>query len=174
VLNFEGVPDTYLFYGGNTNLGTYYSGFNFGPDVTVLDKFRYGYNSSGYPPHSGAAVIFTDYSKYFDVTFDSLATNVGAWYTTYYTLYMAAYDASNNLLASTSGGNNYGYSSWFDVSDPLGRIKYVKIHDSGDYFTVDDFSVKYGAQPGTPELSTLALLACSGLVGVVSRRRRRP
>ncbi|MFH0931650.1 MAG: hypothetical protein V1890_06910, partial [Candidatus Zixiibacteriota bacterium] len=37
LLDFEGIPDAYYFYGGNTNLGSYYSGVNFGLDATILD-----------------------------------------------------------------------------------------------------------------------------------------
>jgi len=141
LVDFEGIPDTYLHSGGNQNLNGYYPGLSFGSQVTILDKVRYGYNSGGYPPHSGDAVIFSYSDPYIRVDFVGFTTNyVEAWYTSYYTFYLEAYDASNNLLASSSGLSNYGTNSLISVSTGARNIAYVKFHDLGNYFTVDDLA----------------------------------
>lgn len=104
VRDFEGIPETYLYWGGGQNLGSYYPDLFFGPDVTVMDRVRYGYNDTEYPPHSGDAIIWADYS--FDqirVDFVDLPSNyVEAWYTSTETVYMEAYDAYDNLVDNAS------------------------------------------------------------------------
>ena len=69
IQDFENIPDQYLYYGGNQNLGGYLPGLNFSPQVTVLDRVRYGYNDDGYPPHSGDAVIFSEPEDYMRIDF---------------------------------------------------------------------------------------------------------
>jgi hypothetical protein len=59
VITFEDLPDAYFFSSGDQNIGDFYSGITFGPDVTVLSTSRFGgYDSSGFPPHSGDVVIW--------------------------------------------------------------------------------------------------------------------
>ena len=169
VLSFENVPDAYLYRAGNQNLGTYYSGLNFGPQVTVLDQARYGYNSTDFPPHTGNAVIWGDYvDQPLRVDFLGFqSTSVEAWYTSLYVVHLNAYDSADNLLASTASPINYpGQVSLISVSAP--NIAYVTFYNNGmNYLSLDDL-----AYTPVPEPSTVALLAL-GAGGLVIGRRRR-
>lgn len=137
-IDFEGVPDQFLYEIGNQNLGDYYPGLFFSPDVTLLDIVRDGYNNSGYPPHSGTAVAFSYTNPYGDITFANPVRVVGAWFSAATTLYLEAYDASDNLIASSSMPSNYGSNSYMSVSVDSASIKRVRIHDTGNFWTMDD------------------------------------
>ena len=155
MVDFEGIPDTYLFFGGGVNLGGYYPGLNFGPDATILDKVRYGYNSTGYPPHSGDAVLGSVSNQTIRVDFDIASTYVGAWYTSGSTFYLEAYDASDNLLDSAAGSPNLGTNSLISVSG--GNIAYVLFHDYGAMYSIDDLEFTPVPVPGAVLLGLLGL-----------------
>jgi len=164
-VDFEGVPLTYHYAYGNTNLGSYYPGLTFGPATTVLEKgVDSGYNYTGYPPYSGDAVIHSAVSN-IRVDFDVPSTYVEAWYTSAYTLYLEAYDTSDNLLATSTGSANYGSNSLISVSSPI--IAYVKFHDGGFYFSLDDLGFVPIPAPGAILLGSIGV----GLVGWLRRRR---
>jgi hypothetical protein len=167
VVDFECVPDTYYALGGHQNLDGYYPGLNFGPGAYIFDRAIYGYNDSDFPPHSGDAVIGTDFGvPYIQVDFVGFtATYVEAWYTSAYTFYLEAYDASNNLIAMSTGPSNIGTNSLISVSIP--NIAYVKFHDSGNMFSVDDFAYEPIPAPGAILLGGIG----AGLVGWLRRRR---
>ncbi len=174
VIDFEGMPQAYWYEAGQQNFGNYWAGVNFGPASTILEDQVYGYNSSGYPPHSGHAVLFSIETPYIDATFDVPVDNVSLWYTSYSTFVIDAYDAFNNLIATSSGGSNYGTNSLISVSSSSSNIKWIKMHDSGNYFTIDDFQAPFvSGEPtnGVPEPTTMLLL-CLGLVGLVGVRRK--
>jgi hypothetical protein len=167
VLSFENIPDTYLYRAGNQNLGTYYPGLNFGPHVTVFDQVRYGYNSADFPPHSGNAVI-SGYGVDQPLRVDFLGfqcTFVDAWYTSNGALSLNAYDAADNLLATTTSPGNYpAKNTLISVSAP--DIAYVTFYNGNmNSLTLDDF----GYTP-VPEPTVLVLLAVGG-VAVLRRRR---
>ena len=168
-LDFEGVPTTYYRWIGNHNLYDYYPGLEFGPDATILDKeIGGGYNGLYYPPHSGNAVLSSDSTWYIRVDFvDSPANYVETWYTSYYTFYLDAYDSSDTLLASSTGPSNLGTNSLISVS--ADNIAYVKLHDSENYFTIDDFGYETGAVIPAPG----SILLCGIGVGFVGWLRRR-
>ena len=175
VVDFEGLPDANYYFGGNTNLGGYYAGLNFGADATILDQAIYGYNSGGYPPHSGDAVLFSVSDPVIRVDFSSATNHAELWYTTATDLWLEAYDSGNNLLtSSTAGGSNYGSNSFLDVNWGSNSIAYVLIHDTGDFFTVDDFGWEDTGGHPVPEPTTVLLMA-SGLLGMggISRFRRK-
>src|SRR6478752_6142948 len=96
-ITFEGMPQAYWYYGGQQNFGNYWAGVNFGPDSTILESTVYGYNSGGYPPHSGDAVLFSINTPYIDATFDSAVDFVSLWYTSTTNLYLDFYDGGNTL-----------------------------------------------------------------------------
>jgi hypothetical protein len=169
-VDFEGIPDNYLYFGGNQNLGGYYAGLNFGPDATILDQVRHGYNSGLFPPHSGDAVLHSYSAPSIRVDLLGSTTNyVEAWYTSLSTLYLEAYDAGDNLLVSTSGSSNNGTNSLISLSWNPGNIDYIIFHDNSHQFTLDDFAYEANVipAPGAVLLGGIGV----ALVGWLRRRR---
>jgi len=168
LLDFEGIPDAHYYFGGNTNLGGYYSGVNFGLDATILDAVIYGYNSTDGPPHSGNAVLFssTDPTIRMDFT-GGFVNSVSAWYSSFTTFYMEAYNSSDVLLTSTSGPSILGSNSQLSLSSPSFDIAYVLFHDYGDQFILDDIAYNPVPEPGT------LMLLGTGLLGLGAFRFRR-
>ncbi len=172
-LDFEGLPDQHYHYGGDQNLGSYYPGLTFGPDVTVLDRVIYGYNDAQYPPHSGNAVIFWDSGSYIDVALATPAGSVSAWYSSADDLTMEAYDAAGSLIASTVGSANLFSSRFIGLSDPTAGIARVRFLHRPNYCVLDDLTVTgSGGSDDSPEPFTWVLLACTGIAGAIARRRR--
>ncbi len=140
VIDFEGVPQDYWYFGGAVNLGSYYSGVTFGPTTYILETEIYGYNDASYPPHSpvSVAVSISDPQIRADFTGGSVS-HVGVWYTAGggNGLFLEGYDAGGVMLASSSGPDNTGTTSFLEIN--AAGIAYAIIHDSGDFFTIDDF-----------------------------------
>lgn len=183
-INFEGVPDKYRYYGGNQNIDGYYDGVNFGPNATILDAARDdgGYNSAGYPPHSGTAVLFSIDTNGIVATFDHPTNYVSFWYTSAYPFYLDVYDTSYNLITTVTGSSNYGTNSMLSYSSGSNNISYIVMHDHGNFFTIDDFTSpgisglprecdNCPPCPPVPEPSTLLLFG-AGLLGLGSMRKR--
>ena len=135
------------------------------------------YNDSGYPPHSGANVVYSGASN--SIEADAVGaswSHVSLWYTanTSDGLFIDAYDASNNLIDEVHGGQNYGTNSMLSLFAP--NISHVIVHDSGNFFTMDDFTFtpSQAPTPSVPEPSTLICFGGMSLLGLaISRRRRR-
>lgn len=127
-------------------VGTHYTGLTFSPEWRAADHTTGGYNTAGYPPHSWPVQIWTGtyghpepWSNTGRIDFASPVSQFGGWFCADYgTVYLEAYDAGGTLVASNSLGPNYGSSSYLSVSDSQGRIKYVIIHDTSNYWSVDD------------------------------------
>lgn len=173
-INFENMPDSYLYYGGQQNFGNYWAGVNFGPDSTILDSVRFGYNSSGYPAHSGTSVLFSIGTPYIDMTLDTAVNDVSFWYSAGQAFDVFAYDASNNLISSYTLSQNSGSSSFFDVSSSSSNISRIRWSGTGNYFTIDDVSADFVS--GKPRnvsdsASTLSLFGL-GLICLGAFRRR--
>ncbi|MBD3234047.1 MAG: T9SS type A sorting domain-containing protein [candidate division Zixibacteria bacterium] len=137
ILDFEDVPEEYWYFGGNQNLDGFYPGLYFGPAAVILENLVYGYNDTGYPPHSGHQVLASIDESFVQVNFDNPTDHVGLWYTSYYDFYLEAYDAGGTLIASAQGPSNYTYSDYIEVN--ADGIAYVIYHNSGDFFVIDDF-----------------------------------
>ena len=113
---------------------SFYPGVTF-TGAQCLQSPNYNYN--GYPPHSGTNVVHTTDGT-LTVTFDIPVSKIGAWFTTYYPVTIYAYDEYDNLLASTTidtGYTNLGYAEIV-----VDGIKYVVMHDSGYFWTMDDLT----------------------------------
>lgn len=140
VLDFENLPDEYLALGLGQNLADYYPGVTFGPEVTVLDRNRLGYQDLYFPPHSGDAVVWPgtnlDYIRA-DFT-DFVCDHVQLWYTCYNPIYLEAYDASDQSIATATGPLNPSTNNLLSVT--ADNIAYVIIHDDGSTLTIDDFA----------------------------------
>ncbi|MCP4632961.1 MAG: PEP-CTERM sorting domain-containing protein [candidate division Zixibacteria bacterium] len=178
ILDFEGLPDDYYYYGGNNNLGDYYEGVEFGTRATVLDRNIYGYNDTGYPPHSGDAALFTDrfFTGEIRVDFDNATNHAELWYNSFFDLYLEAYDADGNMLTSDWGDGVRYDNAFLEVNTGGFDIAYVLIHDHGYFFTIDDFGWEEGdsGSDPIPEPTTILLMA-SGILGLagISRFRKK-
>ena len=137
VIDFENVPTTYYFRDGNQNLGHYYPGVSFGPDVTVLDKVIYGYVSAYYPPHSGNCVIVSPSHDTFYMTFDSPTNHVSFWYTALYggtaTAYLSGGGTEVLPLSKNIGSNTQLVFSSSNIAS-------IAISADANYFSLDDLS----------------------------------
>ncbi len=137
--DFEGIPDDYWRFAGNQNLGETIPGLEFGPHVVILEQDVYGYHDHLFPPHSPVSVAYTYEWDFIGIAFtEGTVNHVGLWYTCQYGtgLYLEAYDEGENLIDEVNGPINVGFSNYFEINAP--GISYVVVHDSGNYFTIDD------------------------------------
>jgi hypothetical protein len=175
-ITFEDMPNDYLFYGGQQNFGNYWEGVYFGPSSTILDAVRYGYNSSGYPAHSGTSVLFSISTPYIDAIFDNTVDFMSFWYTANGAFSVSAYDSADNLLSTQNLANNYTTNSYVSVSSAGMDIKRIRFSGTGNYFTIDDFTadIVTGRPKGesVPDTgATLGLLAF-GIATLAGLRRK--
>lgn len=178
-IDFENMPQDYWYYGGQQNFGNYWQGVNFGPASTILETEVYGYNNSGYPPHSGVAVLFSISVPYIDIVFDLAVDTFSFWYTTNDSFDVSYFDELNSLIGSQSLATNYGSNSFFEFSNSEQNIKKITVSGVGNYFTIDDFTAPFiTGQPSdpnhnvVPEPSTILMLGI-GLLGMAASRRYR-
>ena len=140
--------------------------------------------SSAYPPHSGSNVVYDYSTGVITATTASgkTASMVGGYITSNTVITEYAYDAKGVLLGTSSTpGANYigagtGISPNFFLSVTAAGIASVQFHDTGNTFTLDDFTFS-PTVTATPEPSTLVSAAMAGLVfagyGLRLRRSKR-
>jgi hypothetical protein len=175
VINFENLPDTYFFSAGDQNIGSFYPGVTFGPDVTALSVSRFGgYDNLGFPPHSGDVVIWDATDPTITISLASPIVSFGIWYTTFDPLTLQAFDASDNLLGSVIGNPNTdgatGVSSFLAFSSP--GIQTVHLTSSPGLFVLGDVTTPV-PEPGALLLLLAgvgALVLAKELGGKSSRR----
>ncbi len=160
IITFENLPDAYFFSSGGQNIGNFYSGVNFGPDVTGLSVSRFGgYDNAGFPPHSGDVVIWDAADPTIDITFDFSIQSFGIWYTSFDPLTLQAFDLSSNLLGTVVGDPNTdgttGTSSFLSFSGT--GIQSVTLTSTPGDFVLDDLAYQTGTST-IPELSSFVLL----------------
>src|SRR3954463_9061893 len=174
-ITFEDMPDAYLYYGGQQNFGDYWAGINFGPNSTILDSVRYGYNSGGYPPHSGTSVLFSIDTPYIDATLDNAIDQFSFWYSAGQAFAVETYDASDNLLSSTPLVSVSGSSVFQSITSLSENIKRIRFTGTGNYFTIDDFTAPFvSGKPRTdsvPDSSSSLILVSLAFVCIAASRR---
>jgi len=81
---------------------------------------------------------------------EGTVSHVGIWYTCQYGtgLYLEAYDKGENKIAQAVGPINVGFSDYLEVN--AAGISYAVVHDSGNYFTIDDldYTPETGSEGG--------------------------
>ncbi len=103
----------------------------------------------------------------------------GTWFQTgvssYSNFSVEAYDAADNLLDSASTGpctRQQGYTDmvWLRVDAPVGQnISYVIVHDSGNYWEVDNMTGDMAG--GTVPLPSSLVLLASGMIILLGYRK---
>lgn len=176
-IDFETLPDAYFYNGGDQNIGDFYTGITFGPDVTGLSVSRFGgYDSSGFPPHSGDVVILDATDATITISFASAVDSFGIWYTSFDPLTLGAFDSGGNSLGNAVGNPNTdgttGNSSFLSLSAP--GIQSITLTSTPGLFVLDDLTTTSITTP-VPEPNSSVLLAMSSIVwwSVLRLRKQR-
>lgn len=161
LLNFEDLPDAYFFNSTGQNIGNYYPGVTFGPNVTGLSVTRFGgYADSAFPAHSGEVVIWDASDSSINITFATSLQSFSIWYTSFDPLTMQAFDAGNGLLGTAVGDPNTdgstGTSSLLALTIP--GIQSITLTSTPGFFVLDDLTYTASGDT-TPEPSSFALIA---------------
>jgi hypothetical protein len=162
-INFDNAPNSLLYFGGATSIGSYYAGNpagpTFGTDATILDAVNGGYNSSGYPYSSPYGVLFTAGTGVITVDFTTgKASTVGFDYNNpFYGLTVDVY-AGGSLLDSQSLTSPYGGPpGTYSFNAGSETITKVVLTGLADFYTIDNFNYNTTAQ-SVPEPASLTLL----------------
>jgi hypothetical protein len=173
VITFEDLPQDYMYWGGGQNIGSYYTGVTFGPNVTGLDLT----GSTAYPPHSGSIAVWDPVDLTVTISFDTPQAVVGVWYTSFDLLDFAAYDSGNNLLSSVvAPANTDGTTGNSDfVSLTVPNIASVTLMGPAGGYIFDDvtFSENANATPEPASIVLLLSLATLLLAGYMALRQFR-
>jgi hypothetical protein len=138
VVDFDGVPSTYWYFDGNTNLGGYYPGLTFGTAATVIEATVYGYNDGTYPYHSFDAVLFSSIEDTIRVDITPATDHVGLWFTAgYEDLLVRGYNSGGTVVASATGHCNWYWNDYLQLD--ASSISYVLISGYTGCVTIDDF-----------------------------------
>ena len=183
-ITFEGVPNQYLVNDLGLNLGNYWEGATFGPDVNIADTIRSPGYDNNYPPASGTSVAVNPAGEsQMIIYFDSPVDSVSLKYSSSSILNLEAYDSNGdsvvtpvvgppNVYAGPLPGFNPGTLS---VNSGSANIAYVIVHDGGKFFTIDDLTADAVTglprvlvpEPSTMVLSSLMLIG----IGAYARRK---
>ncbi|GMT41637.1 MAG: hypothetical protein IEMM0002_0048 [bacterium] len=135
-----------------------------------------GYGTGGYH-HNGNFFLWAGPNADAQGVIVDFTSNDGTWFSTGYSSYsnfnVHAYftDGTN---ATVGGASNYGGPmSYLTINAGAGQfIDYVVLHDSGNYWMVDDMSGDATGVNPVPEPATILLLG-SGLIGLGFFARKR-
>lgn len=187
-VGFDGAP-----------LSTFYNGVTFqaggtGQSWIASDATTGAYNASSWPSGqawNGGEYWIHDYAAAWTgavgndgrISFDNEdATFVQLAYSAGYALFLEAYDSVGSMIDVDSGPGNLRYFNGnpsgpgtLRVDAPAGQyISYVLVHDSGDFWIVDNVETDASGvvispipAPGAVALAGLGM----GLVGLLRRRR---
>lgn len=123
-------------------VGTHYPGLIFSSEWRCGDTATGKYNDSAYPPHSPTKALWTGLTHNAGtIWFDTPVRFVEGWFSALHGVFIDAYDTNGNLL-KWGYTQAYGSSAPIQISVPLSSnpIKYVVVHDSADYWIMDDFA----------------------------------
>ena len=141
---------------------------------THSDDLNYG--SGGYH-HNGNFFLWAGTNASAQGVKVDFTNNDGTFFKTGYAVNLTTFLLTAHLTdgsdVTVSGGVNYGSPmGYLQVNASPGTfIDYVVLHDTGNYWLVDDMSGDTTGIPGVPEPATLLLLG-SGLLGLVGFRRK--
>ena len=175
VVTFEDLPDAYFFNGGGQNIGAFYAGLTFGPNVTGLSVSRFGgYANAAFPPHSGDVVIWDATDSTVAIDFASSIQSFGIWYTSFDPFTLQAFDQNGDLIGTVVGNPNTdgttGASSLLSFSGA--GVWSVNLTSSPGLYVLDDLAFTPELVSQTPEPSTfLALLTGLSIIGRFRVRR---
>lgn len=173
-INFETLPATNMFFGGDVNIGTFYPGVNFGPDVTGLNAATGDVNPTAFPPHSGNVVVWSAGSNTVDIEFTQPLSSVGFFYTSLDPLTLTALGPGNVVLGSVVGAANT--DGFVGTSNPLlltlAVITDITITGTAQNFVFDDLTFT-SSVPTVPEPTSFFLVVSSLLVLAAYRASRR-
>ncbi len=152
-ITFEDLPDAYFFSSGDQNIGTYYTGVDFEPNVTALSATRFGgYDNAAFPPHSGDVVICDAFDNSVTISFTDPKSNVGFWYTSLNPITLTAFNsASNSLGAITRNANTdgtTGTSDFLSITDA--GISSIEISSVAGQYILDDLEFSGRTMASTP------------------------
>jgi len=126
-----------------------------------------------YPTHSGDNLVYTT-ADFGVIDFDMPVISVSGWFTSSSnaapSLYLEAYSglgATGTLLDTATINRNSGSISYMEVSGD--GIWSVKVHDSNNYFTMDDLAY---VVPEPATLTLLAMLLAAGGALRMGKRRK--
>lgn len=172
VIDFETLPNAYMYFGGSQNIGTFYSGIDLESNVTGLDLT----GSTGFPPHSGSIVVWDAVDASVTISFTAPQTNVGLWYTSLDPMAFAAFDGpggAGTLIGSQLGAANTdgttGTSDFLSIS--AADISSVTLTGIPGDFVFDDLTFTPAGTSAVPEPSTFVLLLSLLLPGFALARR---
>lgn len=161
-MSFNGYPAIY----GDSSTGNY---------NTHSDDLNYGVG--GYH-HNGDFFVWAGTNATAQGTIVDFTNNDGTFFRTGYSVnttnFVVTAFFDDMTSASITGAQNYGAPmSYLQINAPAGRtIDYVTLHDSGNYWLVDDMSGDATGIPGVPEPSTLLLLGM-GLIGLAAKKAKK-
>jgi hypothetical protein len=160
-INFEQYPEYTQITNQYASVGVTFE--------NALQLVAPGYDYVDFPPTSGNGVITNDPNDPIQVNFLGPVFGVTGWYVDPNGITVTAYDGSNNVLDSFSGGVAYQADLEFSVASGT-PIAYITISDdtgSPDTETVDDLSYTVAPEPGSFALFGTGLL---GLAEVLRRK----
>jgi len=174
VITFETLPDAYFFSSGSQNIGTYYAGLDFEPNVTALSVSRFGgYDNAAFPSHSGDVAIWDPFDDSMTVSFTNPQDDVGFWYTSLNPITLTAFGLGSKSLGAVTGNANTdgttGTSDFLSLSE--NGISSIEISSIAGQYVLDDLEFSGGNVTATPEPG-LAMMTMSGLALLFLGRRK--